>query len=476
MKERQNYSLPGYVLFEPFLESNLFLTYRGKSIKEDRPVLIKFPRSDTPAKSAEKIEFEYNLLRNLDIPGILKPFRLEVFGISKAMIMEDCGSITLSEYLEEPGPGISVILETAVKITAVLRDIHKNNIIHKDICPQNILINRKTGDIKIINFSIASVVKREFLQAVSADRLEGTLAFISPEQTGRVNHTVDFRSDFYSLGITFYLMLTGKLPFNYTDSMEMVHAHIAKIPLNPAELNPDIPAPISEIVLKLISKNPEDRYQSSDGLKYDLDKCMELIRNGKSVKSFTPGKKDIPDIFRIPEKIFGRKKEVRELISVFEKSSHPGASPVIVFVSGEPGIGKSLSAFYCIIDIEKHELQYCNAGHVEIIIVRKGRIIELKPNSPVMGYDINYKFNTSFLTLHEGDRIILYTDGIPEARNDESKLYGKDRFIASILIHSSDDLEKMVNQIFSDIGDFTGRSPRRDDITLLMAQILPAGF
>ncbi|MEG5140403.1 AAA family ATPase, partial [Microcoleus sp. A6-D4] len=212
-------------------------------------------------------------------------------------------------------------------------------IIHKDIKPANILINPETKQVKLIDFSIASLLPRETQTLVNPNVLEGTLAYISPEQTGRMNRGIDYRTDFYSLGVTFYELLTGVLPFPSNEPMELVHCHLAKAAPLVHEINPEIPPVFSEIVSKLMAKNAEDRYQSALGLKFDLENCLTQIQETGSIDSFDVGTRDLCDRFLIPDKLYGREAEVSTILQAFERVSE-GATEMML-VAGFSGIGKT---------------------------------------------------------------------------------------------------------------------------------------
>jgi predicted ATPase len=227
----------------------------------------------------------------------------------------------------------------AIKIVAALEKLHRNNIIHKDIKPHNILISEDLEEIKIIDFSIATQLSRETAAYSSLNLLEGTLAYISPEQTGRMNRYIDYRTDFYSLGVTFYEILTGQLPFVTKDPMELVHSHIAKEPVAPNQLKPEIPLAVSSIIMKLLAKNAEDRYQSASGIRVDLEDCLIQLKTTGKIIYFTPGQRDKSGQLLIPQKLYGREIEVEKLMTAFERVS-TGNSEVIL-VSGYSGIGKT---------------------------------------------------------------------------------------------------------------------------------------
>ncbi|WP_143857179.1 ATP-binding protein, partial [Nostoc sp. 'Peltigera membranacea cyanobiont' 213] len=227
----------------------------------------------------------------------------------------------------------------AIALCNTLDILYRERIIHKDIKPANILINPQTKQVKLIDFSIASLLPRETQSLINPNVLEGTLAYISPEQTGRMNRGIDYRTDFYSLGVTFYELLTGVLPFPSNEPMELVHCHLAKTAPLVHEINPQIPPVLSEIVSKLMAKNAEDRYQSALGLKFDLEKCLTQLQETGSIDSFDVGTRDVCDRFLIPDKLYGRETEVSILLQAFERVSQ-GATEIML-VAGFSGIGKT---------------------------------------------------------------------------------------------------------------------------------------
>ena len=216
-----------------------------------------------------------------------------------------------------------------------LGQVHRAHIIHKDINPSNLVINPGTGEVKIIDFGIATRFSTEHPVMKSPEVLEGTLAYMSPEQTGRMNRSLDYRTDFYSLGATFYEMLTGSRPFDADDEMELVHCQIAREPVPAHRRNPDVSLALSKIVSKLMAKKAEDRYQSAVGLVADL----ETVRGGGGLERFEPGRNDHSDRFQIPERLYGRESEVERLLEAFERTRRGRAE--MMLVAGYSGVGKS---------------------------------------------------------------------------------------------------------------------------------------
>lgn len=345
-------TLPNYRIIEQIYNGTRTEVYRAISESDQKTVVIKLLLSEYPTFN-ELVQFrnQYTIAKNLDLAGIIKPIALINYRNTFALVMEDIGGISLAEYTTNikhlNNTGIEVasplildqFLPLAIRIVQPLEGLYRNRIIHKDIKPQNILINPKTGEVKLIDFSISSLLPRENQEIQNPNILEGTLAYMSPEQTGRMNRGIDYRSDFYSLGVTFYELLTGQLPFNSTDPMELVHCHIARIPTPPSELVPAIPMMVNDIIMKLMSKNAESRYQSSLGLRYDLENCWQQWQEKSSISQFSLAERDFCERFVIPEKLYGRETEVSTLLSAFERISQ--GSTEIMLVAGFSGIGKT---------------------------------------------------------------------------------------------------------------------------------------
>jgi predicted ATPase/signal transduction histidine kinase len=323
--------------------------YRGLRCSNGQPVAIKLLRNDFPCFN-ELVHFrnQYVIAKNLEIPGSVKAYSLETYQNHYALVMEDFGGISLSSYLDrlaseskEPLEGLPVseFLPIAIQIANSLDGLYRHHVIHKDLKPANILINPSTKQVKLIDFSIASLLPRETQEIQNPNVLEGTLPYISPEQTGRMNRGIDYRTDFYSLGVTFYELLTGKLPFQTDDPIDLVHCHLAKQPIPASIVNQSVPLVLSEIVSKLMAKNAEARYQSALGLKYDLETCLCQWQETGTLTNFDLGQRDLCDRFIIPEKLYGRESEVFSLLSAFERVS--AGSTEMMLVAGFSGIGKT---------------------------------------------------------------------------------------------------------------------------------------
>jgi len=344
-------TIPGYHLTEQLYAGSKTVVYRGIREANQQPVVIKLLNRENPHFS-ELLQFhnQYTITKDLDFPGIVCPLSLEVYRNGYALVMADFGGLSLREHLKNQPLAMQEFLIIALQMCDILHYLYQNRIIHKDIKPANILINPNTQKIKLIDFSIASLLPKETQTLVSPNILEGTLAYLSPEQTGRMNRGIDYRSDFYSLGVTFFELLTGQLPFNCEDPMELVHCHIAKMP-NEVKRSQStvkgegIPPMISDIVMKLMAKNAEDRYQSALGIKFDLENCFKQLKETGKIENFDLGQRDVCDRFIIPEKLYGRETEVQQILAAFERianspdSSDSGSE--LVLVAGFSGIGKT---------------------------------------------------------------------------------------------------------------------------------------
>ncbi|AUT01740.1 hypothetical protein CLI64_15850 [Nostoc sp. CENA543] len=336
------FSLPGYQVSDIIYEGYRTIVYRGYRDNDSLPVVIKLLKNPYP-RFSKLVNFrnQYTITKNIQFPGIIQTYSLVAYQHRYVLIMEDFGGISLSEWRRQRGNQINLrdFLEVAISLCDTLNFLYHQKIIHKDIKSSNILINPETKQVKLIDFSIASLLPRETQTLVNPEVLEGTLAYISPEQTGRMNRGLDYRTDLYSLGVTFYELLTGKLPFHSPDAMELIHCHIAKAAPLVNAINPAIPDVIVEIVNKLMAKNAEDRYQSALGLKYDLEKCWVQLQETGRVESFTIAQRDVCDRFLIPDQLYGRETDVKTLLTAFESVSQ-GATE-ITLVAGFSGVGKT---------------------------------------------------------------------------------------------------------------------------------------
>ncbi|HEY9634235.1 MAG TPA: AAA family ATPase [Coleofasciculaceae cyanobacterium] len=352
-------TIAGYNLLEVVYEDTNTLIYRALRELDQIPVIIKTFKAEYPSlEELTRLRHEYKILQALDLEGTIKPIALESYQNRLGLVLPDFDGETLEKIIITRKLGLIQFLQIAIHLAKTLVVLHQNNIIHKDIKPHNILINPQTGEVKLIDFSISSRLSREHQTVSNPNLLEGTLAYMSPEQTGRMNRSVDYRTDFYSLGITFYEMLTGQLPFKANEPLEIIHCHIAKTPVPPHLIDSEIPEAVSDIVMKLLAKTAEDRYQSALGLKADLEICLKMLQTSGKISHFQVGELDLFSQFSIPQKLYGREQEVSLLIDAFVRvasgqEKRVGNSPFsplgkggkggveMMLVSGYSGIGKS---------------------------------------------------------------------------------------------------------------------------------------
>ncbi|MEG4279349.1 AAA family ATPase [Microcoleus sp. MON1_C1] len=321
-------------------ESANSLVYRAIREADRQPIILKLLKESYPTpQELVRYRTEYRITRELKEPGVVQVYDLQKYQNSLVMFVEDFGGESLKIWMQQRSFTLEEFLLLAIATTEALGQIHSANIIHKDINPSNIVYNPETKQLKIIDFGISTQLTRETPTLKNPNILEGTLAYISPEQTGRMNRTLDYRTDFYSLGVTFYELLSGKLPFQTEDALELVHCHIARQPLSPHEIEPEIPLIVSQIVSKLMAKNAENRYQTALGIKHDLEICLLQLQQTDSREEFDLGMRDITDRFLIPEKLYGRESEVDNLLAAFERVSTGSAE--MMLVAGFSGIGKT---------------------------------------------------------------------------------------------------------------------------------------
>ncbi|BAY50526.1 ATP-binding region ATPase domain protein (plasmid) [Scytonema sp. HK-05] len=352
-------SIPHITVTTKIYESANSVVYRGIREQDNTAVILKMLKEDYPTPSQlTRYKQEYEITHSLNISGVVKAYNLQEYQRTLVIILEDFGGESLEKLIQESPFGydsmpLPEFLSIALKITEILSQIHAANIIHKDINPGNIVSNPETGIVKIIDFGISTQLSRTHPNFKNPNILEGTLAYMSPEQTGRMNRMLDYRTDFYSLGVTFYKLLTGQLPFVTNDVLELVHCHIARQPVSPHEVNSKIPEVVSAIVMKLMAKNAEERYQSTWGIKADLSECLTQLQASGTISGFPLGTQDISDKFQIPQKLYGREAEVETLLAAFERvaagrSGRQGERETsqnsgieMMLVAGYSGIGKS---------------------------------------------------------------------------------------------------------------------------------------
>jgi serine/threonine protein kinase len=328
-------SLPGYKLLHCLHEGPSSNIYRAVRLSDKCPVVIKV----LTEKKAQRFRREFELGQQINSPHVVRYLELKqdvAYGI--ALVMEDDLAVELTSIIPLSGFSNHEFLEIAIQIVQGLQAIHAANIIHNDLKLSNILIQPTTKAIKIIDFNRSSTLRQEMQPAIPM--MVGTLAYISPEQTGRVNRSVDYRTDFYSLGVTFYRLLCGQLPFTAKDALGLIHQHLAKQPLPPHLCNPTIALPLSQMVMKLLEKEAENRYQSCEGILHDLTFCLSALNETGTIPDFELGQQDFSSKLILSQHLYGRENEIKTLLNAFERVSEGKREGLMV--AGSPGVGKTM--------------------------------------------------------------------------------------------------------------------------------------
>jgi len=333
-------NITGYKISEQIFKGSHTTVYRGVREEDGCDVIIKTLTSDYPGTDdIDELRHDYEIGSQFSHPNIIKYDSLEPYQHNIAIISQYFTSLRLSDAIPRKGLEVLEFINIAIQLTEGLATIHDKNIIVMDIKPQNIGLNQDSATVKYFDFGISTQLEQESQQGISLHKLSGTLHYMSPEQTGRMNRAIDYRSDFYSLGVTFYELICGVNPCDGLSIAETVYFHIAKIPASPLKVRPDIPPMLSNIIMKLMEKNAEERYQNANGLLHDLNKLLGLVESNQVESVFKLGRYDFSSKFQIPQKLYGRENEIKLLQNTFEKTAQ-GISQVLM-VSGVPGIGKS---------------------------------------------------------------------------------------------------------------------------------------
>ncbi|MEJ2407017.1 MAG: diguanylate cyclase [Candidatus Thiodiazotropha sp.] len=330
----------GYWKTELLHEGAITLIYRASRREDGCPVILKTLRSEYPSQEElARLRLEYQNTKDFDSDNIIKVVDFKEQSSMATLVLEDFAGTSLDRILRDKRPDLKESVHIALKVIEAMEAMHTKQVVHKDINPANIIWNRESGEVKLVDLAYACVLPSERAVQFSPEIVEGTLTYISPEQTGRINRLLDYRSDFYSLGASLYEMVTGQPPFLADDAIELVHAHIAKQPVAPHVQNPGVPVALSAVIMKLLSKTADERYQSAYGLKHDLGICLRQLQTGGKEEPFTPGEMDISSSFTVSQKIYGRTRETAILLDAFERVSQDGAE--LVVIGGYSGVGKT---------------------------------------------------------------------------------------------------------------------------------------
>jgi PAS domain S-box-containing protein len=399
--------IAGYRFEDKLSEDALFVLYRA--VREPagavpRRVILKTCRRKNPdARTRAKLRRDYEISRGLRFTGILSPIELTREEERPVLILEDFDCTTL-EYLLNAGAVEPVrFLSLATALSEIMGELHENRIVHRNITPQNVLINGGTGRMKLCGFEHASPSANGILPGPSrVSQLEGTLAYLSPEQTGRMNRTVDYRSDLYALGVVFYKMLTGRLPFRHDDPQAMVHAHMAKIPEPPHRVLAGIPPALSALVMKLLSKAPEDRYQSTYGLLADLKRCIHEQESSGYITDFEPGLADRSALFKVSRRMYGRERDLETLRKAYKRVC--SGEVLLTLIAGHSGIGKTT--------LERAFHREVSRGRM---LYLRGKFDRLQGTVPYSGFMRAFSELIDRILLSSGEQLDLWRERFTDA-------------------------------------------------------------
>ena len=333
--------LPGYVAAERLYTGARSTVYRARGRADGQLVILKLAHTGptTLAESFARLRHEMELLTAIRSDRVVRALDVVQIGGDAALVLEDFGGESLDRYLARARFSLADTLGLAIHVVAALRDVHAAGIIHKDVTPANIVYNAALGQARLIDFDVATAWRTERHGFVAPSALEGTLRYMAPEQTGRMNRIIDSRADLYAFGVTLFELLTGRPPFLDADILAIVHAHLAVRPPSPDSIDPGIPRPVAAIVAKLLAKAPEDRYQTAAGLLADLRTCVERYAQTAEIGDFALGARDVSTRFELPTKLYGRSAELAVLAGAFDRVVAGGVETVLI--SGPSGVGKT---------------------------------------------------------------------------------------------------------------------------------------
>jgi len=332
--------LPGYQIGPLLSAGSRFLVFRGVEQSSDRPVVLKTNRNPYPTdRDLAAQQRAYEIARELTGDVVVAHLALLRHGHARVLVTEDFGAESLDRYLREQGsPDTELALELAIALSDVLAGLHRQGVVHKDIKPSNILWNAQRKQLRLNDLELCSRLRQESVPLGTEQTLVGTLTYIAPEQTGRMNRSVDNRADLYAAGITLYELFAGAPPFVADDPKELIHAHLARPPPDLAALRPDLPASAVAIVSRLLEKNPEARYATAAGLAGDFRRVLSGLRGG-DIAEFALGADDVWGRFTLPDRLYGREAETRVLLEAL--ASAAGGRRRSLLVTGYSGVGKS---------------------------------------------------------------------------------------------------------------------------------------
>ncbi len=334
-------AVAGCKILDKIFESDVSSIFHAVRLLDNEPVVLKMQRKDHPSlNEIFDFKYEYQVIISLaNYAGVIRAYGMEKTEGRLLMILEDFGGESLDRIMKTADLSLEERIVVAIKTCDCLGQIHSSGVIHKDLNPSNVIFNRSSGQLKIIDFGIASGLVHEDTHVMNRGVLDGTLLYMAPEQTGRMNRPLDYRGDYYSLGVSLYQLFTNRLPFESKDPLELVHCHVAIKPDPPSKVNSTIPEALSNVILKLLEKNPENRYQSDFGIIADLEACLNQLRSYGVIGDIQIAEKDIPQELVISNRIYGREKEAEIILNAFDRAGTGNRELVTIF--GEAGIGKT---------------------------------------------------------------------------------------------------------------------------------------
>ncbi len=335
--------LEGHTITEVLFEGGTTTLFRGYRDTDGAAVMVKASNDDFPtARDVALLRHEFAILQSLALTCVPDALGLVPCRNGVSVVMPDTGKRPLTERIRRGRQDLGAALRIGVAIARALDQVHLGGVIHKDVCPQNVLVEEGSLEVELIGFGYASRLLREDQRLATTQMIEGSLAYMAPEQTGRINRAIDHRADLYSLGVTLYELLTGVLPFTMDEPLGLLHAHIARAPVPPHVLVPELPRVVSDIVIKLLAKSADDRYHRSAGVAFDLEICARQWQNYREIDRFSLGERDLGTELILPDKLYGREAERKDLEAAFERAA--AGAPGFVILSGAAGVGKSVLA------------------------------------------------------------------------------------------------------------------------------------
>jgi predicted ATPase/transcriptional regulator with GAF, ATPase, and Fis domain len=402
--------LTGYEVEAQLHDGRKRAVYRARRARDHAPVILKTLTAEfpTPADTAA-LRREFQILQSLDAPGVARALDLQGYRDRLVLVLEDAGDTTLKALCAAAPLDTLTVLDYARQLAAALAAVHRAGLIHKDITSNNVIVDRNSGRVTLSDFGIASRARSEQHGPGLPHMIEGTLAYMSPEQTGRMNRDLDHRGDLYSLGVVCYEMLTGRLPFESADPLELIHSHVAQAPAAPAALVPGVPQLLSDLVLRLLAKNAEDRYQSAAGVEADLTRCLEAWTAADRIEPFTLGQDDLRDRFTIPQRLYGREVQVARLVEAFERVA--GGRTELVLVSGHTGIGKTAVIQETYRSLAKHRGRYTG-----------GKFDQLARDVPYAALAQAFQSLLRHLLSETDDQLAVWRERLQEALGSSSQV------------------------------------------------------